>query len=157
MVQVRRRSGLFVVLFGGSALALGASVASCREPTQVTVTITTDVPCSQLRGMTITVGHLGEIETKDPALNSTFCDENGNLGTLVVEPSGEDDEQVAIRAIAGNGKDPEQCVAPAYGPQCIVARRALDTTVGFAVGIVVLDFAVSLTLALSLDALFLAQ
>ena len=39
----------------------------------------------------------------------------------------------------------------------VVARRALDATLGFAIGIVVLDFVVSLTLALSLDALFLAQ
>ena len=125
MHLVRRRSGLFVVLVTATAVLLGASLASCREPTQVTVSIITDVPCSQLRGVTITVGHLGEIETKDPALNTTFCDEKGNVGTLVVVPSGADDEQVAIRAVAGNGKDPEQCVAPAYGQQCIVARRAL--------------------------------
>lgn len=35
----------------------------------------------------------------------------------------------------------------------IVARRALDVGVGFAIGIVVLDLAVSLTIALTLDAL----
>ncbi len=39
----------------------------------------------------------------------------------------------------------------------VIARRALDTTVGFAIGIVVLDFVVSLTLALALDAVFAPQ
>jgi hypothetical protein len=39
----------------------------------------------------------------------------------------------------------------------VIARRALDTTLGFAIGIVVLDFVVSLTLALALDAVFASQ
>ncbi|HET7717514.1 MAG TPA: hypothetical protein VFK86_17970, partial [Bauldia sp.] len=39
----------------------------------------------------------------------------------------------------------------------LVARRALDVSLGFAIGIVVLDFAVSLTIALVLESLFAAQ
>jgi len=39
----------------------------------------------------------------------------------------------------------------------LVARRALDVGIGFAVGIVVLDLAVSLTIALSLDSVFAGQ
>jgi len=39
----------------------------------------------------------------------------------------------------------------------IIARRALDAGAGFALGIVVLDFAVSLTLALAVDAVFAPQ
>ena len=39
----------------------------------------------------------------------------------------------------------------------IIARRALDAGVGFAIGIVVLDFVVSLTLALAVDGLFAVQ
>lgn len=39
----------------------------------------------------------------------------------------------------------------------VIARRSLEASVGFAIGIVVLDFVVSLTLALSLDGLFAAQ
>ena len=37
------------------------------------------------------------------------------------------------------------------------ARRALEASVGFALGIVVLDFAVSLTLVLALDGAFAVQ
>ena len=39
----------------------------------------------------------------------------------------------------------------------LVARRAMDAGIGFAVGIVVLDLAVSLTIALSLDVVFAAR
>ena len=39
----------------------------------------------------------------------------------------------------------------------LIARRALDASLGFAIGIVVLDFVVSLTIALSLDGLFALQ
>jgi hypothetical protein len=39
----------------------------------------------------------------------------------------------------------------------IIARRSLDVSLGFAIGIVILDFVVSLTLALALDAIFAPQ
>ena len=39
----------------------------------------------------------------------------------------------------------------------VIARRALEASVGFAIGIVVLDFVVSLTVALSIDGLFAVQ
>jgi len=39
----------------------------------------------------------------------------------------------------------------------IIARRSLDVGLGFAIGIVVLDFVVSLTIALALDGVFAVQ
>lgn len=39
----------------------------------------------------------------------------------------------------------------------LVARRALEASLGFAIGIVILDFAVSLTIALALGSAFAAQ
>ena len=39
----------------------------------------------------------------------------------------------------------------------LIARRALDASAGLAIGIVVLDFVVSLTLTFGLDAAFGAQ
>jgi hypothetical protein len=39
----------------------------------------------------------------------------------------------------------------------VIARRALEVGIGFAVGIVVLDFVVSLTIALALDGVFAPQ
>jgi hypothetical protein len=39
----------------------------------------------------------------------------------------------------------------------VIARRSLDVGIGFAIGIVVLDFVVSLTIALALDGIFAPQ
>ena len=39
----------------------------------------------------------------------------------------------------------------------LIARRALDASLGFAIVIVILDFVVSLTIALALDGVFAAQ
>ena len=39
----------------------------------------------------------------------------------------------------------------------VIARRSLEASVGFAIGIVVLDFVVSLTLALAVDGVFAPQ
>ena len=39
----------------------------------------------------------------------------------------------------------------------LIARRALEASLGFAIAIVILDFVVSLTIALALDAVFAAQ
>ena len=39
----------------------------------------------------------------------------------------------------------------------LIARRALEVSLGFAIGIVVLDFVISLTLSLALDAVFAPQ
>jgi len=98
----------------------------CSEPTQVTLEITTDVPCDRWRGATITVGRPEEIESK-PALATTTreqCTPSGNVGTLVLVPSARN-EPFAVKVVGGDGRDPAECVPPLYGPGCIVARRTL--------------------------------
>jgi len=106
------------------ALALLVTVASCREPTQIDVEITTDVKCPDLKGTAITVGNLGELDQRPITAQTQACVE-GRIGELVVVPSGGDDETVAIKIVLGFGRDPAECVPPSYGPGCIVARRAL--------------------------------
>ena len=109
-------------------LFLVASVLAlieCRDPTEVTLDIHTDVPCSSLQGVTITVGRPGEVEDKEPGTTTHNCDANGNIGTLVVVPTGNRDDEVAIKVVAGRNQDAESCKAPGYGPGCIVARRVL--------------------------------
>lgn len=103
-----------------------AGVAACLRPTQVTVVISTDLPCQQYRGIALTVGRLGaDLEGRVPSVTSTSCDAQGHIGSVVVVPSEGDSDEIAVRVVAGNARDPELCVAPGYGPQCIVARRAL--------------------------------
>jgi hypothetical protein len=99
---------------------------ACRGPTQITVELTTDVRCADVRGTAITVGELTTIETKPAVAVTPACDPTtGRVGSMVIVPSGDRDEQVSFRVVMGLGRDPSECVAPAYGPGCIVARRAL--------------------------------
>jgi hypothetical protein len=102
-------------------------VASCREPTQISVEITTDVRCSDVKGTSLTVGNLSELDVRPITTQTTACTpgEVGRVGNLVVVPSGADDDIVAVRVVLGFGRDPAECIPPSYGPGCIVARRAL--------------------------------
>ena len=123
MGAVSRRA----TLAGLAGLAGAAfSLPHCQAPTEVTLTLSTDVPCSQLTGLTITVGSKGDVETKAPETRSQSCSASGNLGTIVVVPVGSKDQEVTIKVIAGVNRDPESCAAPAYGIGCIVARRSLQ-------------------------------
>jgi sulfatase-modifying factor enzyme 1 len=101
-------------------------LVSCRAPTEIKLVITTDVPCPQFQGTTIAVGDPAGIETKAPTTSSTSCDASGNVGSLVVVPSGSKSADVAIRVVGGLLRDPESCTAPAYGTGCIVARREVN-------------------------------
>ena len=106
-------------------LALGVALpVSCRAPTQITMVLSTDIACADLRGVSVTVGNLGEVETKTETTSTTSCTDGGELGSLVVVPSGGTGDTVAIKIVAGYKRDPEQCTPP-YGAGCIVARRAL--------------------------------
>jgi hypothetical protein len=103
-----------------------STLVFCREPTQVTVDIRTDIPCSELHGVTLTTGRADGYEDKAPVTVTPECDASGRIGTLVVVPSGDDTDEVAIKVTAGFGPDDaEACKAPNYGPGCVVARRIL--------------------------------
>jgi hypothetical protein len=70
------------------------------------------------------VGVLGAIEAKAPTATSTACGASGDLGALVVVPSGGKSAEVAFKVVAGVGRDAASCVPP-YGDGCIVARRSI--------------------------------
>jgi hypothetical protein len=94
-------------------------------PTEITIAMTTDVPCAQVTETSIAVGDLVGLEARPPAASSTICDAaTGTIGTLVIVPSGAKDELVALRVVLGIGRTADQCVADGY-KGCIVARRAM--------------------------------
>jgi hypothetical protein len=97
--------------------------AACRDPTQVTVVLTTDANCADVKGVMVTVGDLGDLDARPITTETSSCS-GGRIGDLVVVPSGPNDGTVAVRALLGLGKDPAQCVT-GFGPGCIVARRAI--------------------------------
>ncbi len=60
-------------------LPLALSLVACREPTQITLELTTDVACSAINATSITVGTLGEIENKPEAAKTSAC-QDGRIG-----------------------------------------------------------------------------
>ena len=111
-----------------SAIALiglvAIGIASCRAPTNVIVTVTTDMDCKDFKGATVTVGQLSSLESVPESTESTTCDANKRIGSVVLEPSAAEDGAIAFRVVGGLGRDVESCTPP-YGPGCIVSRRAL--------------------------------
>lgn len=100
-----------------------ATFSGCRTPTQLTVEVTTDVPCAEIRGTTITVSKVLGLESTRAASTSTTC-VGGRIGALVVVPSGARNADLAIKVVTGVRSDPAACAPPSYAG-CMVARRAL--------------------------------
>ncbi len=120
-----RRFFAFVPFAIAAAFALAP--AACQSATQITVDVTTDIDCGLVSGTNVTVGRLGSgggIEDKRPDSVRLRCDA-GRIGALVVVPSGSRDDLVAIKIVTAVGHAVDECVAPAYGKGCVVARRAL--------------------------------
>jgi Kelch motif len=112
----------------GALLVFGAGAAAsgCRTATEISVVITTDAQCKDVRGTLVTVGKLGELETKPSASFATTCDAvTGRIGAVVLFPSGSDDEEVGIKVVTALSQPVEACVPPDYKGGCIVARRAV--------------------------------
>jgi hypothetical protein len=149
-VKLRRRQT--ALSFG--VVVLFAVVASCREPTQITVVIRTGEKCSDLSGAEIVVGPSQQetqtrFEQKFTAAESHDCDATGLIGTLVVTPGGAGGTIVVAAGVRVGGApapDPAECATAANKGNCIVARRSfsfLDHT--------------SLTLPIELDPLCVGQ
>lgn len=120
----------------GSAVAVGVALvllASCREPTQVTLELSTDLSCSSadpdpLDETSIYVGTpqemAGPLSGLSPAAVTHGCmaGKDGRIGSIVVVPSGSDDERFALRVVAGRRSS--DCTNDLLSG-CIEARRTL--------------------------------
>jgi hypothetical protein len=123
------RRPLFTVGLAGGVAALG-----CREPTQVTVELFTDVDCATVEKneVAISIGVLGPAleETSDFVASTPKCGRAGpdhRIGSLVIVPRDEKDAEFGLRAllrVEGNGQT-ASCAAPDYRG-CVVARRAVS-------------------------------
>ena len=117
------------IVFAVAVTLAALTALGCRSPTQIAVDVNTNVRCTQYKGVTITVGRLGEIEDKTPIVitGADTCvgsAELTRLGSLVITPSGSKDEEVAIKVVVGVTGAASLCTKPDY-KGCIVARRAL--------------------------------
>jgi hypothetical protein len=111
-----------------SLVAVGLTVAACLGATQIVLDVRTNVPCASSaswQGVAISVGQPGvDVESRAPVLTTTACGAGGEVGTLVIVPSGSDNAEVGIRVVAGITRNPEDCAANSYDG-CIVSRRTL--------------------------------
>ncbi len=104
------------------ALALAAMVTSCRSPTSVTLVLSSDVACDDHPTTSVTVSRTAS-ETLAPSLVTRVCNPDGHIGTLVVVPASDRDEDLRVRVVTRVGE--ATCEAPGYGTGCIVSRRQL--------------------------------
>jgi hypothetical protein len=124
---VRRRLAELLLPLAGCVAFGGASAVSCLSATQITVHVTTNAVCkdtSQWRGVAIYTGSPTDVETKAATLTTTTCTAGGQIGSLVLVPTGSDSDEIGIRVVAGLTRAPEDCAANLYDG-CIVARRTL--------------------------------
>lgn len=112
-----------------AATSLG--VVSCRDATEITLHVRTNLPCTDKahwRGVAVHVGEPGrDVEEASPTLVTESCDEQGHIGSLVVVPSSSKSAAIGVRVVAGVDAKPEDCAEQGY-LGCIVARRALRFT-----------------------------
>jgi len=117
-----RRSTLFKA---GTAVLVASSIASCKEATQTTVLVRTNVPYQSGVTMALWSSVRGVQTGAEPQV--TYGDawlSDGTLGDVVVTPRQSKDEPLVLRVVLGIGRDPSGCTdnAPAG---CVVARRKL--------------------------------
>lgn len=118
------------------ATSLAVFLAGCQSPTQVTVGITTDVPCGsgaeQLATVGIAVGAPGGLDALDDATETSQCS-GATIGDIVLVPGQGDEDRFGLRVVGAVGVDVQRCITEGFEPKdvppgsgCIVARRALS-------------------------------
>lgn len=114
-----------------ACVALAPAAMSCRGATQITLHLSTDLDCSNpaaWQGVAVYVGSPGaDVETKAATLTTTACNGDRTIGTVVVTPSGANDDDVGVRVVAGVTTKPEDCATNDYAG-CIVSRRTIRFT-----------------------------
>ncbi len=104
---------------------LGAtSSVACAPPTEIVVTVTTDVACTSSVRTAVSVAETSaEAEARAPSTTSSQCT-SGRVGSVVLTPSEARNGLVNIRVVMGITRPAETCAAAGYAG-CVVARRAL--------------------------------
>ena len=120
---MRRRHFLVAIIVLVWVFAL---LPSCLEPTQITLDIRTDVRCDQAKGISITAGDQGSVQTAPPRLVSRDCSPDGRIGTLVVTPEGDRDADVAFRVVMGVDVPVEECTPEKRNKGCIEQKRLVS-------------------------------
>ncbi len=104
------------------AVVLGA--AHCKDPTEITLELRTDVSFEAERKVVISAGARPE-PTEPIAVTEKAWGADGDIGTFVLTPTENKTAQVRVRVVVGVAQDALACSIDA--PQgCIFARRKLS-------------------------------
>ena len=107
-------------------LAVLATTSCAKDPTEVVVTVYSDVPCDALAA--VAAGPVGELGERPASAVSTVCDpKTGARGALVLVPKADDSGELAVEVrIRTDQGQPDDCVASNDYKGCIVSRRILN-------------------------------
>ena len=118
-----------IVVLAFHVFGLAAAASACLGPTEITLDVRTNLACDDptaWRGIAISVGAPGlDVDSRAPVLATATCAPGGEIGTVVIVPTGASNATVAVRVVAGINRKPEDCAAAHYDG-CIVARRTLS-------------------------------
>lgn len=112
--------------------AIAAFVAlcmQCKEPTQATLIIRTNVPCNVVKASAVSAGSLGTTESAVPAITTPNCS-RGFVGSLVLIPKTAKDARISVRVTMALDTSIEQCTRQNKYLGCIVARRIVRYVAG---------------------------
>lgn len=113
------------MVIGSGAVTLVLTSVSCLDPTQITVTVETDVRCSDTKGTSFVGGKPGGVELASPTTTTREC-VDGRIGTLVSTPSGGKDADAAFVVVLGVDRPVSECTAANHWLGCIVERRLIE-------------------------------
>jgi hypothetical protein len=102
-------------------------VGACGDaPTEVLLTVFSDVPCNAQ--VAVAVGKAGELGDRSESATSTLCDpKTGSRGLLVLVPKEKDTGELALEVrIRADQQAPTNCIASMGYDGCIIARRILN-------------------------------
>lgn len=114
-------------MIGCAAVAAVGSLWACLRPTQITLRLTTDVPCDQIAERGVSIWNGTGLRDAVPLTSTRDCTGGApiaTVGTLVIAPSGSRSDEITVTAAAGVGRKSEECAAAGF-EGCIVARRRL--------------------------------
>jgi len=106
---------------------VGLVSGACLSATEIRLHISTNIACTEAmnwKGVAVYAGAPGSVEHKEASFTTKSCDANGQVGSVVIVPSGEKDAELGLRVVAGITRNPEECAAHNYDG-CIVARRSV--------------------------------
>ncbi len=109
-----------------AVFAVLATASCAKDPTEVVVTVYSDVPCDGLAS--VAAGPVGELGDRPASAVSTVCDAStGSRGALVLVPKSSDSGELAVEVrIRTDQGQPDDCVASNNYKGCIVSRRILN-------------------------------